>query len=243
MFRNAAILALCTGAALTGCSPTDQRVIMNRLNSQLTQQYHECVPLGWNPVPVAGTYYPGSSAEFVEENTWLRPVWLGSVRTSDLLRPETRAIYRVLNKLVKAGMVEKNRTPGGFRYHLTMRALPYYFDDNALGNNPDHIPYLCYSKIVPQRVIWNQPIHLEQSRDNVGRIEVFRVAFSWTSSPVGSWSADADLRSRSVILAPVASPTIVKFIKSGKTWEIGSIEAPLRNPRLVDVSLWRQAQR
>ncbi len=214
---------------------------MHALRSQVANQYHECVPLGWAPVPVAGTYYPGYSAELQETNSWLRPLWLGSVQTSDLQRPAVRATFEVLNELAHVGMLESRRVPGGFRYRLTLRALPYYFDENQYGNNPEHWPYLCYSLIVPQRVVWNQPIQLERHGYRPSASEAFRVGFQWRPSQVASWSNNAILRSHSVILAPTASPLIATFAKRDGAWIIQHLSAPVPfRPQVIDSSVWPQ---
>ncbi len=47
----------------------------------------------------------------------------------------------------------------GIRYNLTERAFPYYFEGNDFGDNPDHLSYLCYSRLVPDRVVSSQAVH------------------------------------------------------------------------------------
>ncbi len=74
-------------------------------------------------------------------------------------------------------MLQSSNTADGRRYFLTMRAMPYYFDRNDLGHNPERAPYLCYSTVVPQRVTWTQPVHVERDGSAPGNRQVFRAAF------------------------------------------------------------------
>ncbi len=216
---------------MAACAPTDHGVILKNLKSQLAQQYHECVPLGWDPVPVlAGVFYRGYSTEYISEIKWLPAQWIGIVHLKDLRDPEVRASYTVLSELVRAHMVERTTVLGGFRYHLTMRALDYYWERTQYHNNPGGEPYLCYSTIVPQRVLWNQPVHTERDRDG-HPIQTFRAAFEWRASPIAEWANDPMLRSHSVILAPMFSPTIAKFVNVDGDWVIqadASVWPPLR---------------
>lgn len=96
-----AMFALFASVAINACSPTNHWFVMHALQTQLALQYHECVPLGWDPVPVDGTYYPGYSAELQDKNSWLPALWLGSIQPSDLRQPDGRAAYEVLNELVR----------------------------------------------------------------------------------------------------------------------------------------------
>ena len=225
--------------ALNACSPTSHWFVMHTLRTQLALQYHECVPLGWDPVPVAGTYYPGYSAELQDTNSWLPALWLGSIHTSDLRQPDGRAAYEVLNELVRVGMLERKQVAAAFHYRLTLRAVPYYFDDNEYGDNPEHWPYLCYSRMVPTQVVWNQAIREERYGEGSQQAEAFRVAFEWQPSPVPLWANDATLRSHSVILAPRRIRVIAKFIKRDRQWAIDNLysSAPFQ-PYVVDASVW-----
>lgn len=242
--------SVCTGAALialaglTACAPTDHGVILKNLRVQLAQQYHECVPLGWDPVPVfAGAFYRGYSTEYVPDVKWLPAQWIGIVHSQDLRNPDVRASYDVLNELLRVGMVERNVMPGGFRYHLTMRALDYYFERTQYRNNPGGESYLCYSAIVPQRVLWNQPIHIEKDRDGQP-IQAFRAAFEWRASPIADWASSALLRSHSVILPPLESPTIAKFVNVDGDWVIQNVSASIATlPRVTDAAVWPPLRR
>lgn len=232
-------LALIFLAALAACAPNDRRVVLRALNTQLAQQYHECVPVGWDPVPVlAGVFYRGYSAEYVPAVKWLPAQWIGTVRSKYLAEPEVRASFDVMNELVRAQMLERSTVPGGFRYNLTMNALDYYWERDSYRDNPDGQSYLCYSRIIPERVLWSQPIHLEIDRN--GRpVQVFRAKFTWRPSPDADWANDASLRSHSVILPPLESPAVAKFVNDDGDWVIQNVYAPtVTLPRVADASVW-----
>ncbi len=238
-------LALLILAALSACSPTNHLVIMHFVNAQFARQNYQCVPLGWVPVPFDGTYYEGYSAELDETDWWLPPKWVGSVNSSELKHADVRVTYELLNELVSVGMLDRDRVHGGFRYHLTMRALPFYFDENDFGNNPEHFAYLCYSGIVPQRVIWNQPIHVEQVHGGSGKTQVFRAAFEWLPSTVAPWADSAFIQSHSVILAPTKGPIVVKFVNRQGTWEISNVHlfaSALPRIGFADASAWPKSR-
>lgn len=226
-------------ALMAACAPNPHSVILKSLQSQLANQYHECVPLGWAPVPIDGTYYPGYSIESSDEGSWLKAMWIGFVATNELKRPDVRATYDVLDELTRAGLVVKRRFPRGYRYHLTVSAMPYYYSSNDFGNNPDHIPYLCYSTIVPDRVVWNQPVRMEPIGTRTAG--VFRAAFEWHASERAPWAASAVLRSHSVRLAPARGALVAKFANVDGKWIVENIYSTERRvPRLADASVWQR---
>ncbi len=202
LFPANAACVLLAAAALSSCSPTDHRIILYALRERF--HYYECVPLGWVPVPVDGTYVQGYSAELDQTDWWLPPKWVGSIRIDRLKHRDARVTYALLNELVRVGMLDRNRVKNSFRYHLTWRALSYYFDENDFGNNPEHYSFLCYSKIAPQRVVWNEPIHRE--RIGGSETDVFRAKVEWLPGPVAAWAEDAFLQSHSVTLVPARDP-------------------------------------
>ncbi len=231
---------LFAAALLPACARTDDRAILGMLAARLAKQYHECVPLGWSPVAVAGTYYPGVSVRAGEQGVWLPAVWLGHVRTRDLARADVRAVRDVLDALARAGMVVRTSDRDGFRYRLSRAGYSFFYDESDFRNNPDHIPYLCYSTIVPQRVLWSDRVHRERSRDGSHDVDAFRAAFAWTPSPVANWANDAFLRRRSVKLGPAENPVIASFVKDNDDWRV--VELSTRYPlgRIVDASAWPQ---
>ncbi|MGZ3550991.1 MAG: hypothetical protein ACXVAL_02745 [Vulcanimicrobiaceae bacterium] len=206
---------------------------MRTLNSDLSEQYHECVPLGWDPVPVETRYYyEGYTSEYWEEGVWLHPYWLGLIHTSDLSDPNVRAAYYVLNALTRAGMLERTSATGASFYRLTPRAIAYYFESNGFGNNPEHWSYLCYSRIVPRRVVWTKGV----------KDSLFRVAFEWSVSARAQWANDPFLRRHSVLLPPLSSPAVAVFAKSGDWWHITQLVTPTAMlPRTVDPAVWPSA--
>lgn len=186
------MLSLCSLAA---CASSSQQVLLNAVEARFSGQYHKCVPLGWNPLPVEGSYVPSYSVEFREPDAWLPPLWLGLLPRSAMTTPSGRTAAKVLDALARSGLVAKRYANDGIRYNLTERAVPYYFEGNDFGNNPDHLSYLCYSRLVPDRVV---------SSRTAGRL-----AFSWHASEDDDWARDAVIQSHSVILAPTRSPASI----------------------------------
>lgn len=236
---GALICAFLAATLTSACSPTDHRVVLKELRQQLAQQYHECVPLGWNPVPASGTYYPGSSVVLQEQGVWLPAMWIARVPSQARTRPDVRAISEVLDELVRAKMLARTPVSGGFQYQLTERALPYFYQDNEFGNNTEAWPYLCYSKIVPQRVVSNEAVHVERLRGDGREAEVFRATFEWSTTPAAPWANDPVIRSHGVILAPLGNPLSAQFVKYGHDWEIARVySSGQAAPRLVGPSKW-----
>jgi hypothetical protein len=221
--------ALAVAGALAACSPTDPRAVMKTLNSALSQQYHECVPVGWNPVPVGGSYYLGYSAEYWQDGVWLRPFWLGRVTTAYLSDANVRLSYDLMNKLMRVGLLERTVVRGGYIYNLTTAAMQYYYEDDAFGNNPEHWPYLCFSRIVPRRVLWIRKLSPH----------AFRAAFEWETTPAAPWANDAFFRTHSVVLPPWENPVVAIFSNSGGTWHVTSLTTRgAMLPRVVDDAAW-----
>lgn len=232
------LCALLVAALLTACARTDDRAILGMLQTQLAKQYHECVPLGWTPVPNAGTYYPGVSVTMEENGVWLPAVWVARVRRRDLARPDVRTAAAVLDELTKKGLLIRTTTPGASRYRLARIGWDFYYDENDYGNNPDHIPYLCYSTIVPQRVIASEPARHERLPDGSHDEDVFRATFAWTPSPVAAWANDAFLRSHSVALGPAETPVTATFANRHGAWTIVQLSTPTPLGRVVNASAW-----
>ena len=237
------ICALFAAALLTACARTDDRAILGMLRTQLAKQYHECVPLGWSPVPNVGTYYPGISVTVQENGVWLPAVWVARVRRHDLARPDVRTAAAVLDELTRKGVLERTPVRDGFRYRLTRVGWDFYYDENDYGNNPDHIPYLCYSTIVPQRVVWSEPARRERSRDGSHDEDVFRAAFAWRQSPVAAWANDAFLRTHSVTMGPTENQLTATFANRHGEWIIVQLGTPTPTGRVVDPSAWPRPRR
>lgn len=225
--------ALLFCGVVAACAPTDRRVVLHELRHQLAGQVHECVPLGWNPVPAGGSYYPGFTAQYQDEVSWLAPLWLGSIYRDDLSNPQARTSYAILNHLEKAGMVRRIALPGKFHYRLTVAAMPYFYARNEYGDNRDAFPYLCYSAIVPDRVVWTDSIRRR------GKTRIFRAAFTWHASAPASWANDPYLRSHSVVLPPDAQTIVATFVDDGDGWSIAHLSTRGSGlPRLAVSSAW-----
>jgi hypothetical protein len=235
-FARSVFGTVLLAVAMSACSQSSRPALMNVVREQL-DEFHDCIPLGWDPVPIEGSYIIGYSAE-IEDAGWIPPLWIGGIRTGDLRHPEGRAAFEVLEHLVRAGMAARTNTSYGFQYRLSQSAMPYFWGDDQYGNNPEHAPYLCYSRIVPQRVLWSGPVHLERGRDGSLR-PVVRAAFDWKPEPEPAWvTADAFLQSHSVVLAPPQSPTVVKFADLQGSWEIERVDQSFLKNRLVAPSVW-----
>jgi hypothetical protein len=226
--------------ALAACSPTSDQQILGTLRAQLAAQYHECVPLGWNPVAAAGTYYPGTSVTLYEEGVWFPARWLGRVRTRDLARRDVRAISNVLNELARVGMLVRDTSPTVSQYHLAAAAQPFYYDESDYGNNPAHIPYLCYSTIVPQQVLSTDSVRRGRLRYGSHDEDMFHATFAWTPSPIAAWANNAFLRSHSVNLGPTESPVTATLAKRHGEWTIAELSTPTPVARIVDTAAWPQ---
>jgi hypothetical protein len=243
MDARSVLLALST--FVVGCAPTDHRGVLRELRSQLAGQFHECVPLGWNVVPDHGLAIPGTSVEVNEYGNgraWLPAMWLAQIRAGSMSRADVRATVQLLDALTRAGLLVREFGHRGLLYHLTAAALPYYFSENTRGNNPDALSYLCYSRIVPDRVTWTRPVHVEASAG--GRETVFRAGFAWHGGTIASWALDPFIRSHGVVLAPTRSPAIAKFVQHGRTWFVSALYCeypPL--PLVVDASAWPAGSR
>ena len=201
-----AAMAILSLFSLTACM-SSQQLLLNAVEEQFSGQFHKCVPLGWNPLPVDGSYVPSFSVEFRERDAWLPPLWLGFLPRSAINTPNGRTAAVVLNALARSGLIEKRYMNNGIRYNLTERAFPYYFEGNDFGDNPDHLSYLCYSRLVPDRVVSSQAVHQLTSGRNAA--DAVRVAFSWRASEDAAWANDPVIQSHSVVLAPTCSPAII----------------------------------
>jgi hypothetical protein len=238
--RCAAALAML--AALAACAPNDPRVAIRVLRGELAQQYHECVPLGWNPVPVAGTYYPGANLVVEEQGNgavWLPVMWIARVSNRQRTRrADVRAAVQVLDELARAGMIARTDGLYGSTYRLTPKAIPYFLSENAHGSDPIAIPYLCYSTIVPQRVVTTEPIYATRLPGGVDA-QVFHATFTWTASEPAAWARTPYFRSHSVVLGPAENPLTAELVRTGGGWHVAALRGPTsQQPHVVDASVW-----
>ncbi len=236
MLLSRAFALLAASLCIVACSPTSNWVVARELHEQLADEFHECVPLGWNPVRLDdGSLFPSYNSEITESDWYLPPPWLAQA-PRNLKTPDARVARVMLEKLAAAGMVSKETTRDGARYHITMAAFAYLDIRNQRGDNRMERPFLCYSKLVPHRIVWTQPIHYERDGHGPNRVAVFRTAFDWAPSPTAACAKDDFIQSHSVILGPTESPAIAKFVLRNKTWYIeslsGSAAGHIVNPRV-----------
>ncbi len=190
---------------------------------------HACIPLGWNAVPVVKHYFaPGTSVELTEEGVWIPAAWIGSVRegrgTSDV-----RQIRTVLAALRNAGLIQTREAGKSLQYRLTAEGLKYYYDENDYKNNPAHLSYLCYSHVVPVRIVWRSPVKSEK----------FRAAIAWEPSPPAQWASDPVLRAHTVVLSPASTTVVASFIKQGHQWSLQRLDEPgIGLPQVADPKAW-----
>lgn len=225
--------------ALAACSAPPQAQVLDALGAQMAVQYHDCVPLGWAPVAVSRSYYPGYTATAANYEEFLDAVWRGRIDDRDLRRRDARDVRIVLDHLVSRGMLDVQRRRGGYDYYLRPAAFASFYGSTMYGNNHDSLPYLCYSTIVPQAILAMRPIPAPYPL-RVPNVQWYDVSFSWTPGSIAGWASDPVLRSHSVVLAPLHSPTSARVYKTGSIWHITRIDSHDRMlPALADASAWR----
>lgn len=224
-------------AASSGCSVQSPTALMHAFSQRFP--YYACVPLGWVPIPAADmSYQVGYSAQ-TDDSSWYLPAkWVANIDRSTTKRPDVKAEFELLTRLVDAGVLQMSVSGERFTFHLTWNGLPYYYDDDEFGNNPLHEPFLCQSRIVPGAILWKEPVHGE----TIGGVDrsVFRVAFSWSRGQPASWANDPFVASHSAILAPFSGPIVVRFVQdSDGSWEMDQLDSA-STPRvgLVDRAAW-----
>lgn len=232
--------------ALNACSavhrpppPGSQAAVIAALSDTLDYQYHACVPLGWHPIAVAGTYYPGYIASLQNYEEFLDAIWRANIGVSESSKPDVKPVFEILNHLVKAGLLVRKRDANAdYDYYLSTNALPYYYGWSRYGNNNGKMQYLCYSHLVPDRLLWMQRIR--RPTDWRGRAQWYRVSFAWKASAPARWARDPLLREHSVILAPVKSPALALMYYAHGEWHVGSLyDRTWMLPELRDASAWK----
>jgi hypothetical protein len=209
-------------AACSAPGPGSQQAMLAGLAQALRFQYHNCVPLGWQPVSVAGTYYPGFTATAQSYAEFLDAIWRGRIATKDLRNSSGRAVFGTLNHLMSAGLLDRKETPGGYNYFLKPQSFPYYFGSSLYGDNRDRLQYLCYSTIVPQKIVWSQRIPYPKG-SRKSKAQWYRVLFTWMPSSPAAWANDPYFRKHSIVLAPIESPTAAKMYYYRDDWHVVDI--------------------
>ena len=166
---------------------------------------------------------------------WLPPLWEAYVE-SNPRRPSTRLVGEILDDLMRKGLVQRTPRLHGDEYYLTLKAFPYYSDGYFHGLNPLRASYLCYSDIVPERVLWTRNVTGPTSGSTVS----YQAAFQWKEGPSAAWAqGDPLIQSHSVVLSPAATPLVLTFSEHNKSWKMGDIEgSPFGT--LVDTNAWRE---
>lgn len=214
------LAGLITAEYVREAHRTRDDAVLASLAHDLRFTYHECVPLGWAPVAVSGSYYPGYTASIQNYGLWLDALWRGHVDRRDLKTAQARTVFATLNHLVRAGLLRRKTAPSGFDYFLTTSALPYFNGSSVFLNNRDSLPYLCYSSISPTHVEWVAPDAAAPSRRGV---KWYHVKFSWVPSAPPAWAHDPFLRAHSVVLAPITSPTIASIEYVDGDWTLANL--------------------
>ncbi|HEY7995020.1 MAG TPA: hypothetical protein VID24_12470 [Candidatus Eremiobacteraceae bacterium] len=192
------------------------------------------------PIPTShNSYMVGYSAQ-TDDSSWYLPAkWVANIDRSTTQRPDVKAEFDLLIRLVDAGVLQMSMASDRFTFHLTWNGLPYYYEDDEFGNNPLHEPFLCQSRIVPGAILWREPVRSE----SIGGVDknVFRAAFSWSRERPASWANDPFVASHSVILAPFSSPIVVRFVQDADgSWEMDQVnDAGIPRIGFADQSSWQ----
>jgi len=230
-------VAPIVAVALGGCGVQSPPVLLDAVGQRFP--YYACVPLGWVPIPtVDKSYNVGYSAQ-TDDSSWYLPAkWVANIDRSSTTRPDVKAEFDLLTRLVDAGALQMSVAGDRFTFHLTWNSLQYYYDDDEFGNNPLHEPFLCQSRIVPSAILWREPVRSE----TVGGVNrnVFRAAFSWSRGPSAGWANDPFVARHSVILAPFKGPIVVRFVQDRDgSWEMDQLnDAGVPRIGFADPAVW-----
>jgi hypothetical protein len=208
------VATLLACVLLCSCSRHSDRDVAAYALASTVATYHDCVPLGWNPVRVMASFYPGFSAEYLENGVWLHPFWLGEIDASDLRARDVRTTFNVLNAMVAAGLLDRTSRKGSYYYRVTLKGKNYYYDGNQVGENPDHLPYMCYSRLALDRIV-------AASRSGNEIHATFRVRID----RIAEWSDNPVLRSNRVELPPADSVEQAVLRRSNADWQVLSIRS------------------
>lgn len=232
------ILALCLIVLGLGACSARYRPVLDAIATDFRFQYHECVPLGWVPVPAAGSYYPGYTASLGSFHEFLDAAWRGRIDTKDLGSPTVQREYAILNHLVHSGLLSRSDSHDAAIYELTVDAWPYYFDSSIYNNNRDSLQYLCYSQVEPTNIDSVTPI--EPPKDVRRKASWYRVTVEWEPSRIARWARDSFLREHSVILPPLRDPAQLTMYERGGVWYVHAIDDNVTAlPALSDIAAWK----
>jgi hypothetical protein len=216
------VLAGLIGGEFFRAPASSSQSLLRALTDDLQFAYHQCVPLGWQPVPVHGTYYPGYTASAQNYAEWLDALWRGRIPRRDLQHSQAQAVFATLNHLVAAGLLVRNEDAAGYSYFLTPRAVGYYYGSSSFKDNRDSLPYLCYSRILPRHVDWIAKTGAPNGTRVHDNAQWYQLQFSWKPSTPAAW-ADSFIRAHSVVLAPLTSPTNARVLFREGQWYLENV--------------------
>jgi hypothetical protein len=217
-----ALVALLLGEYFVTRKPSGDHALLASLAEELRFTYHECVPLGWKPVAVRGTYYPGYSATMTNYAEWLDAVWRGRIESAELHSRDAEEVFAVLNHLRAAGLLKRTYRRGAYDFYLTPRAFSYFYGSSEFADNRGSMTYLCYSTITPKRIVWQQRT-APPAAHRRSTAQWYHVEFTWKPSARAAWADDPFLRSHSVVLAPLTSPTEARVYYEDGDWYVANI--------------------
>jgi hypothetical protein len=173
------------------------------------------------------SYVPGYDATSSDAGGWFQALWIAVIRKRDLSLPTARRTRTILDELTRLGMLKRIEFSDRFRYHLTTRGSDYFYDQNELGNNSERWPYMCFSRVIPERIAWERP-----SSADAGHL---RVAFTWKPVPVGAWMTPR-LKPYGVVLTPTMSPTVATLVRRREQWVVASMDVSY--PSVANRAAW-----
>ena len=153
---------------------------------------------------------------------WLDAIWRGRIDARDLRNPGAADVSTVLDHLASAGLLKEKRDAFGVDYLLTSNAFPYFYGSSLFNNNRDSLPYLCFSTIAPDKILWMHRIAKPSPLEN-GAAQWYDVDFAWKPSARAGWADDGFLQAHSVVLAPLTSPTVAKMFYLNGQWHLVNI--------------------
>lgn len=169
----------------------------------------------------------------------LDAIWAGIIHDRDLRDPQARQVQSVLDTLVDEGLLTRTRVKASLHYYLKPNAVPYFYGSQMYNNNNDSLSYLCYSSIVPSRILWTDRIHTEHYGPRRIPRPTFHAAFEWTPAAPARWAQNPILQCHSVFLPPTTTPTIARFERFKDTWYVVNIYSRgLMLPTLANKSAW-----
>jgi hypothetical protein len=209
-----------------------ERPVLAQFADRLDRQFHECVPLGWEPVifPSRG-FIPGFNADAVAHGGMLQARWAGSLPARATTNAHAERVRAILDAFVAAGLLARREVDGRARYTLTEAGDAAYYDRDRLGTDAEGWPYFCYSRLDVATVAWAGP----SSRDAYGE-ETRRIRFRWKPGAAAAW-ATPFLTAHAVELDPRASPTGAVTVRGGDgVWRMLALDFTL--PRVEHPAAW-----